>query len=62
VTPAYDAEIVTGDGSETVDVSIEKVSCAAPGAIVTETGTLATAILLLDSEILARRPVPRPPA
>jgi hypothetical protein len=52
VTPAYDARIVTGDGSATLDVSMEKLACVAPSATVTADGTFATAVLLLDNETL----------
>src|SRR5256885_6919688 len=53
VSPPYDAMIVTGDGSATLEVSMEKPACVAPAAIVTADGTFATALLLLDNEILA---------
>jgi len=53
VAPPYDARIVTGDGSATLDVSTEKLACVAPAAMVTPDGTFAIAVLLLDNETLA---------
>jgi hypothetical protein len=53
VVPPYEAEIVTGEGSATLDVSTEKVACVAPACTVTAAGTFATTVLLLVSEILA---------
>src|SRR5262245_55810085 len=52
-TPLYDAEIITDAGSATLDVSMVKLAWVAPAATVTDEGTFATAVLLLDSETLA---------
>jgi hypothetical protein len=53
VDPPYEAEMVTGVGSATLEVSMEKLACVAPAATVTAAGTFATSTLLLDNETLA---------
>jgi hypothetical protein len=53
VTPLYEAAITTAVGSATLEVSILKLACVAPAATTTESGTFATEVLLLESEILA---------
>jgi hypothetical protein len=45
--------MVTGDGSATLEVSMEKVACVAPACTVTDAGTFATTVLLLVSETRA---------
>src|SRR6266550_4739613 len=53
VTPAYNADIVTGVEAATAKVVTVKVALVAPAGIVTLAGTVATAGLLLESETRA---------
>src|SRR6267143_1605007 len=53
VTPAYDAEIVTGVDVVTALVLTVNVALLAPAATVTLAGTVAVAVLLLEREIAA---------
>jgi hypothetical protein len=53
VTPSSVAEIVTDVDAETFDVAMVKVALAVPAGMVTLSGTVATALLLLESEISA---------
>ena len=50
VTPAYDAEIVTGVDAVTALVLTVNVALLAPAATVTLAGTVAVDVLLLDRE------------
>ena len=53
VTPAYDAEIVTGVETVTALVLTVNVALLAPAATVTLAGTVATALLPLERETVA---------
>ncbi len=53
VTPAYDAEIVTGVDAVTALVLTVNVALLAPAATVTLAGTVAVDVLLLERETVA---------
>ena len=53
VTPAYDAEMVTGVDAVTVLVLTVNVALLAPAATVTLAGTVAVDVLLLERETTA---------
>src|SRR6266403_120634 len=53
VTPAYDAEMVTGVDAVTALVLTVNVALLAPAAIVTLAGTVAVDVLLLERETVA---------
>ena len=53
VTPAYDAEMVTGVDAVTVLVLTVNVALLAPAATITLAGTVATALLPLERETVA---------
>jgi len=53
VAPLYAAEIVTVVGAATELMATLKVTLVDPSAMVTESGTLATAGLLLDNDMTA---------
>src|SRR6266550_3537671 len=53
VTPAYDAEMVTGVDAVTALVLTVNVALLAPAAIVTLAGTVAVDVLLLERETAA---------